>query len=227
MRLEIFYGEDLAEALMTKDPFPEGHWYHMPRETFALAGGEHPLRNHGRRAFRYLNIVSHGPAAFHLRGVRAVLEHAPVSESGWFACSDTVLNKAWEISRRTTRLCMQSFYEDGIKRDGMLWIGDYRVEFLCGSYLFGDVTLTRRSQEMMAQCQHADGSLPAAALRAGGHQYPRIDYLTGVTNPGGLERWVLANYCTDFVGAMEEYVLRTDDLALLRELAVTVRGVLS
>lgn len=80
---------------------------------------------------------------------------------------------------------------------------------------------------MMAQCQHADGSRPAAALRAGGHQYPRIDYLTGVTNPGGLERWVLANYCTDFVGAMEEYVLHTGDLALPRELAATVRGVLS
>jgi len=224
--LELIEGEDLEEALLLKDPFAPDHWYHQPRDVLALAPGAQTVRNQGRRAFRFVNVIAHGHGQLRLRLATLTLEHAPVTELGSFSCSDALLNDAWAISRRTMRLCMQAFYEDGIKRDGMLWIGDYRVEFLCAHYLFGDTALARRSLEMFAQCRHENGSLSAVALLAGGHMFPRISYLGDLATPGGLHQWVLDNYCADFVCSVWEYVLHTGDRALARELAPVVHGVL-
>lgn len=123
--LELVEGEDLEEALL-KEPFPPEHWYHQPRDILNLPAGPQTARNQGRRAFRFVNVIVHGPGAVRLRRATLTLEHAPVADLGSFTCSDALLNDAWAISRRTIRLCMQGFYEDGIKRDGMLWIGDYR-----------------------------------------------------------------------------------------------------
>lgn len=227
VRLEVFYGEDLAEALVTQDPFPADNWYRLPRDEHALPAGEHTVRHAGRRAGRFLNIVAHGPGMFVLRTCGATLEHAPVADIGRFACSDALLNDAWAISRRTIRLCLQQFYEDGVKRDGMLWIGDYRVEFLCAHALFGETTLARRCLQMMAACAHPNGSLSAAALRAGGHRHPRINYISAaITEPNGLDRWVLDNYCADYVGALREYVLHTGDTSIVREVEGALRALL-
>lgn len=224
-RLELIEGEDLEEALLVNDPFPPEHWYHQPRDILNLEPGAQIARNQGRRAFRYVNLIVHGPGRLRLRGAKTILEHAPVSDRGSFKCSDPLLNAAWAISRRTMRLCMQGFYEDGVKRDGMLWIGDYRVEFLCSHYLFADAALARRSLEMFAQCRHPNGSLSAVALHAGGHLYPRISYLGELSKPGGLHEWVLDNYCSDFVSSVWEYVLHTGDTALAEQLAPVTRGV--
>ena len=224
--LELIEGEDLEEALLLQDPFPPGHWYQQPRDILALAPGNQTARTWGRRACRFVNVIVHGPGGIRLRRAEFRLEHAPVQNLGSFTCSDALLNDAWQISRRTTRLCMQGFYEDGVKRDGMLWIGDYRVEFLCAHYLFADAALARRSLEMFAQCRHENGSLSAVALLAGGHMCPRIDYQGDLTKPGFLHRWVLDNYCADFVSSVWEYVLHTGDTALAVSLGPVVHGVL-
>lgn len=225
-RLEAIYGEDLEEALLLNDPFPADHWYHQPRDFHDLAAGPQAVVQPGRRAFRYVNLIVHGPGVLHLRGAQMMLEHAPVTDRGTFRCSDDLLNAAWAISRRTLRLCMQGFYEDGIKRDGMLWIGDYRVEFLCAHYVFADAALARRCLQLFAQCRHANGSLSAVALHAGGHLWPRIPWPANLDQPGGLHDWVLDNYCADFVSGLWEYVLHTGDTALAATLAPALRGVL-
>lgn len=225
-RLEVIYGEDLEEALLLNDPFPPDHWYHQPRDFHDLAPGTTVVVQPGRRAFRFVNLIVHGPGTLNLRRAEMMLEHAPVTARGTFRCSDDLLNQAWAISRRTLRLCMQGFYEDGIKRDGMLWIGDYRVEFLCAYPLFADTALARRSLELFARCRHANGSLSAVALHAGGHMWPRIPWPANLDQPGGLHDWVLDNYCADFVAGVWEYVLHTGDTALAVELAPVVRGVI-
>jgi alpha-L-rhamnosidase len=224
-RLEVVSGEDLEEALMAEDPFPPDHPYHQPRDHHDLDAGPQTVRQPGRRAFRFAKLVVHGPGTLVLRGAVMTLEHAPVDERGAFACSDELLTAAWEISRRTTRLCMQAFYEDGVKRDGMLWIGDYRVEFLCAHLLFADAALARRCLELFAQCRHPDGSLSAVALHAGGHMFPRIPWLADLDQPTGLADWVLDNYCVDFVSGLWEYVLHTGDATIVSELDPVLRGV--
>lgn len=225
-KVELIEGEDLEEAMLLRDPFPPDHWYHQPRDILQFDPGPQVARNQGRRAFRFVNVIVHGPGRVTLRSARTILEHARVTDRGRFCCSDPLLNDAWAISQRTTRLCMQAFYEDGVKRDGMLWIGDYRVEFLCAHYLFADADLARRCLRMFAQCRHPDGSLSAVSLHAGGHLYPRISYQGDLSKPGGLHEWVLENYCADFVSGLWEYVLHTGDADLARELADVTRGVI-
>lgn len=225
-RLELVYGEDLEEATLPEDPFPPDHWYHQPRDFLDLPAGQQTVRHPGRRAFRFVHVIVHGPGEVKLRGAEMMLEHAPVTDRGRFRCSDPLLNDAWTISQRTMRLCLQGFYEDGIKRDGMLWIGDYRVEFLCAHPLFADHAVARRSLELFARCRHANGSLSAVALHAGGHNFPRIPWPANLDQPGGLHDWVLDNYCADFVSGLWEYVLHTGDTALAGELAPVLRGVL-
>ena len=225
-KIELIEGEDLEEAMLLQDPFPPDHWYHQPRDILQLNPGPQVARNQGRRAFRFVHVIVHGPGRVTLRSARTILEHAPVTDRGQFRCSDPLLNDAWAISQRTTRLCMQAFYEDGVKRDGMLWIGDYRVEFLCAHYLFADAELARRCLRMFAQCRHPNGSLSAVALHAGSHLYPHISYLGELSKPGGLHEWVLDNYCADFVSGLWEYVLHTGDAALAHELDDVTRGVI-
>jgi hypothetical protein len=210
--LSLFYGEDLVEALATADLIPVTRWYRLPQDHFPLDPGAFHCQSHGRRAFRYLNVVVKSGRA-EIGDAQVVLVHHPVRENVHFSCNDPLLNRIWRISARTTKLCMQRFYEDGIKRDGLLWIGDYRVEYLCNSLLYGDVALARESLRMMIEAQNEDGSVTAAAVRSGGHQHPyNIDYMPGVQLPGGsLDRWVLTNYCTDLISAFREYQDFTGD----------------
>jgi hypothetical protein len=217
--VDLFSWEDLPEAL--RDEEYTATWYKRPRDRASVEAGETTVRNEGRRAFRFLRIDTAGPVE--VVGVSAILEHYPVERRGAFECSDPRLNRIWEVAERTTRLCMQRYYEDGVKRDGLLWVGDYRIQFLCNAYLYGDVELARRSLRMIAASALDDGFVPACAPRGGGHQHPlRIGYMPGI--PAGVERWVLWNFCFDFLSSIVEYLAFTGDRALVDELWPAVRG---
>jgi len=215
-RLEVRYGEGLPEVFRDHDY--SARWYKRPRDFLNVAAGPQALTNHGRRAFRYLRlIVPAGAAPVTLERVDATLQHYPVREDGAFACSDPLLNKIWQLSAYTTKLCMQQWYEDGVKRDGLLWISDYRVEYLCNALLYGDAALARKCLLLMAASQFPDsGAIPAQASRAGVSQHPsNIEYMPGI--PRGVNNWVLVNYDLDYLGGLRDYYRFTGDQALLRE----------
>ena len=178
--ISVFYGEDYPEAAR-EEPY-QSDWYIRPVDTFALKEGQQTLRTKGRKAWRYLKIqLSQCDAEVQILDVTAVLVHYPVQNIGRFSCSDEQLNQIWQMCAYTTKLCMQQFYEDGIKRDGLLWIGDYRMEFLNAWYCFGDAELARKSLYLFAASQRADGAIPACAGKSGGHQHPdNIDYMPGI-----------------------------------------------
>ena len=215
--LSLFYGEDLEEALRTAD-FTCG-WYHLPQDHLELAAGPSSVSNYGRRAFRYVALrLPAGSAPVRVASVEAMLVHYQVRFQGSFSCSDPLLNRIWDTARHTTLLCMQQYYEDGVKRDGLLWVGDYRVQFLCSWFCFGDAELARKSLYMIASTQREDGAIPAAAGKAGGHQHPaNIEYMPGVPEPFHNE-WIILNYNTDYIGAVREYIMLTGDRAILKDL---------
>ena len=211
--LHVVYGEYEDEARLAH-PSPLT-WYLDPQDRFELNAGEHALRSRGRRAFRYIRLTA--TSGLTVTRVSLEAEGYPVRARGRFECNDELLNRVWDISCRTTRLCMQHWYEDGIKRDGCLWIGDYRVQYLCNAMAFGDVDLARKSLFIMAASQREDGALPAVAAIGGGHPYPdRIEYMPGL--PEGCWHWSMFNYCTDFVSTVYEYWWHTGDLETVRQL---------
>jgi alpha-L-rhamnosidase len=214
--LLIRYGE--RESELTADTALELPWYRFPRDEMSAGPGAVLLRSRGRRAFRWLSVCAPRAAApVSLASVTVFHQHASVARHGAFRSSDPVLNGAWDISCTTTELCMQGYLEDGIKRDGLLWIGDARVQALCAYHAFGDTAVTERSLRMIAASQREDGALPSCAAVGGGHQHPEvIEYMPNVTD--GVGRWIIDNYVADFLSALHEHYRHTGDAALLREL---------
>jgi hypothetical protein len=208
-RVRVDYGEVLREVLRD-EPSPV-HWYHQPSDNWpGLAPG-------ARRACRYIRLGAEAGAA-RLDDAAFDLEHYPARRVGHFECSDPLLNRIWSLCEYTTLLCMQRYYEDGLKRDGLLWIGDYRVQFLCAWPLFGDAALARRSLCMIAASQRPDGAVPACAAVGGGHQHPgRIDYM-GHTPHDFASRWILDDYIADYLCSLADYALYAGDLQTARNL---------
>lgn len=144
--LEASYGEVVGEVASGEKP--STHWYTGQRDAWELPAGPVKPRSRGRRAFRYLRLsgTERFPENFRLHGDDA----HPVIERDAFRGNDPLLRAIWDISTRTTRLCMRRYYEDGVKRDGLLWVGDCRVQYLCNLGPFGDHELMRRSLRMIA-----------------------------------------------------------------------------
>ena len=215
--IEVFY-EETPDAAMRREEYVSS-WYRQPKDVFDLKPGGHILKNKGRRGYRYIGLFVSSSENVLLNSVVALGGNWPLTERGSFKCSDERLDRIWDISRNTARACMQNFYEDGVKRDGLLWIGDFRIAFMAGWDAFGDASLARKSLLMIRDSQYATGAIPACCADGGGHQHDResgITYMPGI--PVNLGGWVIINYLADYLCAIDEYILRTGDQSILPEI---------
>lgn len=216
----VHYGEDAAEAL-SDDPSDVG-WYRKATDTFRTSAGQREFRSARRRGFRFVRLglcVPNGRAR--VERVRALQVNYPVDREGRFECSDPLLNRIWEISRLTTMLTRQQWYEDGIKRDGMLWAGDFRVQALCNALLYGDAALARKCLTVLANAQMPNGAIPATGNNGGiGPEWERnIEYMRDCGAAGSWHStWLIVNYGYDWILTLREYWEHTGDAALVRTL---------
>jgi hypothetical protein len=75
----------------------------------------------------------------------------PVDHVGSFSCSDARLDRIWDISTRTLKLCMEDTYTDCPLYEQTHWVGDARNEALFGFGVFGAHDLARRCINLTAQ----------------------------------------------------------------------------
>ena len=216
--IRIDYEEDAALA-KRREPLACS-WYTLVTDEYDLEPGTHTLVSRGRRGFRFVNISAVSEEDITLSYVRAENGSHPITERGIFRCSDERLNRIWDISAATAKACMQAFYEDGVKRDGLLWLGDYRIAFPAAFYLTGDAALARSSLLMMRDSGYECGGIPACAARGGGEQHHSesgISYMPRI--PGdGQNKWIILNYMCDYIIGIEEYVRLTGDRTILPEI---------
>ncbi|MBM4149845.1 MAG: hypothetical protein FJ224_12515 [Lentisphaerae bacterium] len=237
VEMVVTYGESIEEACDTTCDCDKCCWFHLPEDKHAVSTtAPANYRHEGRRAFRYVHIRLEQPEArLRLHSLRFTLVHYPVQERGAFWSSDARINQIWDLCRYTTKLCMQTFYEDGIKRDGLLWVSDYRQQFLSNWTPFGDAALARRSLVMFAASQMSNGFIPACAAAAGGHQhndgghhYPEgVSYMPGIPFTFGTAKCLLVHYSSDYLSCLLDYVLHTGDAALLEIVWPTVERLLA
>ena len=90
----------------------------------------------GSRAFRYVNIQYDDSIS--IKDVSMLYEYSPVVQRGSFTCSDTAINKIWDVAAYTLHLNTREFFIDGIKRDRWVWSGDAYQSYLMNYYLFFD-----------------------------------------------------------------------------------------
>ena len=62
-----------------------------------------------------------------------------------FHSNDKLIERIWQVSCHTFRLCSGIFYIDGVKRDKWIWSGDAFQSILIGRYLFADPDINRRT----------------------------------------------------------------------------------
>ncbi|WP_240420410.1 family 78 glycoside hydrolase catalytic domain [Paenibacillus periandrae] len=103
-----------------------------------------------RRGFRYLMVTVRGgvrPTLWYKVVVRQ--SNFPVAQIGEFQCSDPLLNDIWEISRHTTRLCMEDTFVDCPAYEQTFWVGDSRNEALVNYYVFGATDIVERCMRLV------------------------------------------------------------------------------
>ncbi len=115
-----------------------------PRDSYDLPTGAFDWRHPERRGFRYVTLdLPPATKPLTLDGIYVEYPYYPTKYRGYFLCSDRQLNRIWGVCAYTLRICMQSFYEDGVKRDKWPWMGDARVEAQMNFPVFGDTYLAR------------------------------------------------------------------------------------
>lgn len=68
----------------------------------------------------------------------------PIDQEGEFHCSDSVLNKIYEVGKWTLQICRQTIHLDSpTHQEPLACTGDYYIESLMNYFTFGDPRLTR------------------------------------------------------------------------------------
>jgi hypothetical protein len=98
-----------------------------------------------RRSGRYLFLtLRKQQAPVSIRLFQLVSSTYPVDQTGTFSCSDARLDRIWEISTRTLKLCMEDTFTDCPLYEQTHWVGDARNESLLAYGVFGAHDLARR-----------------------------------------------------------------------------------
>jgi len=151
-------------------------------------------RRSGRFVFVTLRNLL-GPVR--IRFVRLISATYPVLRSGSFHSSDATLNKVWEISARTVKLCMEDVYTDCPCYEQSLWLGDARNIALFSFPLYAPWDLARR------------------CIRLGGYSLDRYP-IAGSQVPSGWDCLIPA-WSFLWGASVWDYYEETADAAFLEE----------
>ncbi len=125
----VYYGESREESLSGKDAILYESVY---------ASSQIKLR---QRAFRYVFLSSDETP----ENIYAEYEYLPYEDIGSFSCDEEIVEKIYDISAYTLRLCSREFYLDGIKRDRWVWSGDAYQSFMINRYICADNEIIKRT----------------------------------------------------------------------------------
>ncbi len=105
-----------------------------------------------RRAGRYIYITFRNQKSpVQIRHIKLIESTYPVNYCGSFSCSDNRLDKIWDISVRTLKLCMEDTFTDCPLYEQTCWVGDARNEALFAYSVFGATDISRRCLKLVAQ----------------------------------------------------------------------------
>ncbi len=128
-------------------------------DRYTMKDGEHRFESFTWKSFRYLRIRFRDcfePVT--VRKLEAVISTYPYEDKGGFESNDECLNKIYDISQYTARLCSNEFLMDTPWREQAQWLGDIAlatVPAILSS--FGDPRLTRKFFMQAGQNQHQTG----------------------------------------------------------------------
>ena len=191
--LTVGYDETLDRMGL---PNPRRTYVHFA-DRFYLAANQQQASILGARGFRYLLLdVAGGHGGLILTSVEIEERTYPIEHQGDFHCSDTSLDRLYEIGLTTTRLCMLDTYVDCPSRERVMWMDMY-PEAHCSSYGFGITQLWRRCLYLFSQ-----NTCPSGVTQGAVRGFAPCDY-----DP------LLISYMMYYVISAVDYVQHSGDLA--------------
>lgn len=136
-RVRIRFGESVSEAMSELGGETNATNDHARRD-MTVEVGKMSMNQIGETGFRFVRVDLLEPdAVLSLKCICGVLIYKDVPYKGSFRCSDSLLNRIWDVGAYTVHLNMQEYVWDGIKRDRLVWIGDMHPELLTIRSVFG------------------------------------------------------------------------------------------
>jgi len=151
-----------------------------------------------RRSGRFLFVTFRsmtGPVA--VKFIRLIASTYPVNQQGTFFCSNEKLNRIWNVSARTVKLCMEDVYTDCPLYEQSLWLGDARNIALFSFPLFAPWDLARR------------------CIRIGGYSLDRYP-IAGSQVPSGWD-CLIPSWSFLWGVSVWDYYMETADVDFIKE----------
>jgi hypothetical protein len=160
-----------------------------------------------RYAFRYLQInILDTSAKYALKFKDVFCTYVSAVESESIIplnSKDELLNRMDQVSIKTLKDCMQSVFEDGVKRDRRLWLGDLRLQARANYVTFKNYDMVKRCLYMFAGMTFEDGRIGACFF----HE-PELQ----------VDDTYLMDYALFFCPTLWDYYEASGDLETLEEL---------
>ena len=206
VRLNIKFGEDMREInddFSQYDGILSKTWL---QEEIINIDFPQKIIMPRRYACRYIKItVDRTPRPIRLFDFSfCASTSADVSVLKTINTTDDLLKKIDNVATNTLRECMQTFFEDGPKRDRRLWIGDLRLEALANYYTFNNLEIVKRCLYLFAagKCNNL-GFLPSFV-------YETPYYHSGAT--------YIEDYALLYVVSVCDYYEHTGDFDVVNDL---------
>jgi hypothetical protein len=154
----------------------------------------------GNTGFRFVRIDLLQPnTTINLKEARAILRYRDIPYLGLFKSSNPRLDSIWITGAYTTHLNMQEFLWDGIKRDRLVWLGDFHPELLTINKVFGYNEVVPKSLDLACK------------------QYPLPQWMNGMSSYSMWyliihHDWYMQNADIDFLKKHQEYIVGLIDL---------------
>lgn len=154
----------------------------------------------GNTGFRFVRIDLLQPnTLINLKEARAVLRIRDIPYLGSFKSSNARLDSIWLTGAYTTHLNMQEYLWDGIKRDRLVWLGDFHPELATLTKVFGYNEVVPRSLDLACE------------------QYPLPNWMNNMSSYSFWYliihyEWFMQNADMDFLRKHRNYIVGLIDL---------------
>ena len=143
----------------------------------------------GNTGFRFVRIDLLQPGTtINIKEARAILRYRDIPYLGSFRSSNPRLDSIWITGAYTTHLNMQEYLWDGIKRDRLVWLGDFHPELKAINTVFGYNEVVSKSLDLACE------------------QYPLPQWMNGMSS---YSMWYLIIH--------HDWYMQNGDLAFLQQ----------
>ena len=127
--IHVRLGESVAECYAELGENEAGNYHSLRDCKLPIVSNADITTNESGFRFARIDVLSGGD--FRIRSVFVESKRFVKEEEGYFISNDETVNQIYEVAKHTLSLCIQNgVVWDGVKRDRLVWIGDFHPELL-------------------------------------------------------------------------------------------------